>query len=283
MEKILKLFFLLTIGIQIWLAYFIWSEAYYNYYFKIYFLNVGQGDSILIRTKTGINVLIDGGPGNQVVNKLGKYLPFYDNSIDLMILTHPHADHLTGLIGVLRRNQVKKILTTDVNYHSGLYEQWQHEIKRLKTSTIVLDSPRQIDLNGGAVLSVIRPTNSLAGLKINNLNNTSIVSELAYQGVSFLLMGDYEQEETLAQIYSHQQIDLLKVGHHGADDANSWNFLNELKPTIAIISVGLKNRYHHPGQKTLTNLTKVGAKILRTDQLGDICFGVINGSLRPCR
>lgn len=281
-KRIITLFFCSIFAVDFWLVGFI-SQAVANQgELHIYFFDIGQGDSILVRTPQGNNILIDGGPDNKVIEKLGHYLPFYDRSIDLVVLTHPHADHLSGLIEVLNRFTVKDIITTGIDYNSALNREWNNIIERKHIAVHLITSPELFYFDSQITLGVLRPQTSLIGQSVKNLNNASIVADLKYRAHHILLMGDYENEESLIGTLMAQKIELLKVGHHGADDANDYNFLAAIKPTLAVISSGIGNRYGHPNPATVKNLKKVGSHIFRTDRLGDICFYIKNDQLSLC-
>lgn len=237
---------------------------------ELHFLNVGQGDAILIQTPEGYNILIDGGPDNAVLYELGEYLPFYNRQIDLMVLTHPHADHLVGLVEILKRYQVNKILTTGVSYTSAEYKKWLSLISEKNIPIEIADHQGIMPLGGQAQFVILFPDASLRDKKIKNVNNVSIVAKLIYKNATALLPGDFEKEEELAgKIELAAQI--LKAGHHGSDNANNPKFLAAVLPEYAVVSLG-ENKFGHPNQKTIENFEAMGTRILRTDQLGNIDF-----------
>ncbi len=238
---------------------------------EIDFFDVGQGDSILIKTPEHQRILVDGGPDNKVVTKLGENLPFYDKNIDLVILTHPHADHLTGLIEVLKRYKVKKVLSTGVLHTTSEYIKWLEEIKKQKIPMDIARAGQKINLGEKIKLEILSPADDLTGKKADSLNNTSIVFRLDFGETSFFFTGDAENEEEKQLIKSDNlAANVLKVAHHGSKYSTSQNFLEKVKPEIAVISVGKKNTFGHPSELTLERLTKAGVKILRTDKNGDI-------------
>lgn len=264
-RKVLWSYYLLFSLIYVLIGSIIYLELS-NQNLMINILDVGQGDSILIKTPKNEYILVDGGPDNTVVQKLGKFLPFYNRTIDYVILTHADADHLVGLIEVLRRYQVKYIVTTDHIHTSKYFLQWQKEIADLQVA--IVNEPKILDL-GQTRLYFINPTSSSLGQAVNN---ASIVFKLEYKNSQALFTGDFENEEILVNNQFDIQADFLKVGHHGADNANSYQFLEQVSPTIAVISVGKNNRFGHPRPNTLLNLEKLGANIFRTDLQGDLTF-----------
>src|SRR3989339_589356 len=239
MKKLIKilaglLIILLLMAAVVWLAI-------RDSQLKVYFFDVGQGDAVLIRTPSRQNVIIDGGPDNVLAAKLGQALPFYDRTVDLMILTHPHDDHLVGLIQVLEKYQVKQILYTGALQPTDNYLKWLQVIKD-------------------------------KGL---NLNNSSIVSRLAYGQISFLFMGDLEQageEEILGLSGVSLNSQVIKIGHHGSETSSGEEFLRAVSPDYAVISVGRDNKFGHPSRRIIKRLQRLGTEILRTDELGDVVF-----------
>lgn len=239
---------------------------------EVNFFDVGQGDAILIKTPDHQRILIDGGPSSAVVNKLGENLPFYDKKIDLIILTHPHADHLDGLIEVLKRYEVKKILSTGATHTTPDYLAWLEEIKKQNVPMEIAAAGQTIDFGGGVKIEIFYPKENLAGKSAENLNNTSIVAKLIFGQTSFLFTGDAETEaeDELIGGGTDLKADVLKVAHHGSKNATSQNFLEKVQPKFAVISVGADNQFGHPNAMTMKRLENIGAEIFRTDEDGDV-------------
>lgn len=239
---------------------------------EVDFFDVGQGDSALIKTPAHQKILIDGGPSNAVVEKLGENMPFYDKNIDLIILTHPHADHLVGLIEVLKRYKVKKILATGAINSTPDYLAWLEEIKKENVPVEIASAGQTINFGDNLEMKIFAPMEDFVGKQPDDLNNTSIVAKLIFGDTSFLFVGDTEKEVEAKLIASGADLkaDVLKVGHHGSHNASSQEFLDAVKPKFAVISVGAKNTFGHPSPITLENLKKVGAEVFRTDQDGDV-------------
>lgn len=242
---------------------------------EVDFLDVGQGDSILIKTPYEQNILIDGGPDNSVINQLGKNLPFYDKTIDLMILTHPDADHVYGLPEVLNRYKVKKVLYTGLVHTSSGFLEW---LKLIKDKNIPMDIAimgQKINLGPDLDLEILWPNRSYQGQRSEDNNITSIVARLIYGKTSFLLTGDapIEAEEAMVNEIgqSHLQAnDVLKVAHHGSKYSTSKEFLMSVNPKYAIISVGKDNKFGHPNLRVLDSLKDLKIETLRTDQGGTV-------------
>ncbi|MDP2586819.1 MAG: MBL fold metallo-hydrolase [Candidatus Komeilibacteria bacterium] len=251
---------------------------------KIYFFNIGQGDGMLIRTPTHENIVIDGGPDNSFLSKLGQTLPFYDRTIDLMVLTHPHADHLTGLIPVLERYKVKRVLTTGVVYQSSAYNEWLKLVNQEQAEVIYAQAGQKL-IFGQVEFLVMAPLKNYHGQTIaekggewqasdngGNLNNTSVVIKMIYQQNSALFAGDLEIDGEAGLLASGQEVkaDLLKVGHHGSDTATGHKFLAKVSPKYAVIQVGQQNKFGLPDFRVINLLTRQGVKIYRNDQHGDL-------------
>ncbi len=169
-------------------------------------LDVGQGDAILITTPEGRRVLIDGGPGQTVLRELGGTLPFLARHIDVMVLTHPHADHVDGLVPVLRRYDVGTLMVTGVTYPNAAYGALIGSISRLP-SLVITDSGDDFQL-GEVFFDVLYPFDSLLGDTIPNANNSSIVIMMIYRGHRILLTGDAEIEEEAELIAAHDRGDI---------------------------------------------------------------------------
>jgi len=243
---------------------------------EVDFLNIGQGDAELIKTPFGQKILIDGGPDRKVLQELGNNLSWLNRKIDLVILTHPHDDHFGGLIDVLARYQVGKVLTDGTDGTSPLYESWQEAIKKEKVNTIEIKNNQKIILGPNCYLEIWPP------IKIDkNPNNNSLVAKLDCEKKTFLFTGDAEKEEE-ADLLSQKidfKADVLKVGHHGSLTATSDDFLKLINPKFAIIEVGAGNKFNLPKQATIYKLIKVGAQVFRTDVDGEIRIIIDKGRI----
>lgn len=252
---------------------FVWSVIFIqtpNNILEVHFFDVGQGDSIFIETPSDKQILIDGGPDKTVLEKLNQVMPFYDQTIDLIILTHPDADHLTGLIEVLEYYQIGHILTSGFEKDTAGYQEWQRLIKEKEISLTIAQAGQNIILQDGIVLEILWPDQSLVKSTVKNTNKGSIVARLVYNQSEFLLAGDIEKE--VENILINQSInlesDVLKVAHHGSKTSSIQSFINKVNPEIAVISVEENNRYNHPNETVLERLKN--SIIYRTDKNGDI-------------
>jgi len=234
---------------------------------EVYFLDVGQGDAILIRNSQGKNILIDGGPDELVLEKIGRILPYTDRQINVMILTHPHADHLIGLIAVLKRYQVDNVIYTGANYSDASYRYFRELISQKVPKITLAESNISLDLGDNCSLDILFPLTNISEQDFKNINNSSIVAELGCGANKILLTGDAEKEveKDLLENYPNIQARVLKLGHHGSKTASTLKFLEQVNPSLAIILVGKDNKYNLPSPETLENLQELGPKVMRTD------------------
>lgn len=243
-------------------------------YLKVNFFDVGQGDAALISTPNNQYVLIDGGPNSTVVPKLSKTVPIYHHTIDAVILSHPHADHLDGLLDVIKKYEIKNIYATGVLHTTPEYIEFLNLIKEKSIPLKVVKSGDSLDLGDETKILFLFPLENLAGTKPENLNDSSIVAKLKYGEKEVLFMGDLEAESQTKLLSSNQDVraDLLKVPHHGSVDSLNQDFISRVAPKFAVISVGKDNKFGHPSQTVLAALR--GVTIFRTDQDGDVVFNM---------
>lgn len=241
---------------------------------EVVFFDVGQGDAIFIETPERYQILIDGGPTSVILEKLAKEMPFYDRTIDLIILTHPERDHLFGLLEVLKRYRVENILWTGVVRQTSEWKEWERLIMKEGAEIKIAQSGQKITLQRTGLcisLDVLHPFESLEGQEFKNSNDTSIVAKLVFGEVSFLLTGDITKkvEGRLVEQDVGLDSEVLKVCHHGSKTSSSLEFLAAVSPEIAVIQVG-ENSYGHPHPEVLANLDEFGIQVLITKELGDI-------------
>lgn len=243
----------------------------------IAFLDIGQGDSIYIKTPQGEDALIDGGQNDTVIRELGHVMTPGDRDLSLLVATHPDADHIGGLIPVLERFSVHEIWINGAIHTSDTYMRLFKAIDDEKKSGATVKVVTRGDRKtwGGASLLVLAPFESFEGKKPNEQNEGTIVARLVYNNFTVLLTGDLEfaLEDRLvtsaSDIYPLTST-VLKVGHHGSAGSTSEVFLKAVDPKFAVISVGAKNRYGHPAKRVLDLLEKYSIPIYRTDQKGRI-------------
>lgn len=277
MEKIRNNIKLLFLTVLIGIAVLVWYAVFYvgdrkNLLFTVF--DVGQGDAIFLEIGR-TQILIDGGPDEKILSKLGRALPFWDRSLDALILTHPHADHLTGLLEVLKRYDVGMVFETKVNHSIPEYEEWHRVLRGKNIQTIIAEAGQKIHISPVAYITILAPRKHFAGESPKNIHDAMIVGRLNYKSTSALLMGDAEKMLEYQMIFfegASIDSDVLKVGHHGSKTSTSEKFLRAVSPEIAVISAGRKNRYGHPHQAVLDRLKLFGITTYRTDEGGDLKF-----------
>lgn len=254
------------------MLYFVYLEIPDNV-LHIAFLDVGQGDAIFLKTPENHQILLDGGPKNTVLKELDYVMPFFDKSLDLLILTHPHADHLSGLIETVKRYEIDNALLTGVNYESFYYDEFLKELM-LNNVKMFMASERTDFSVGEVFIDVIYPFEQLILDDFKEINNSSVAILISYKDRRILLTGDLEEkiEKELLEKINLGDVDILKVGHHGSKSSSSMDFLQRIRPDVAIIQVG-KNSFGHPSAEILERLREVGVKqIYRNDIDGRVEF-----------
>ena len=236
----------------------------------VHFLNVGQGDGILIETPSGRQVLVDGGSSPQMLlSELGAVMPFWDRSLDMILLTHPDGDHMDAQTQAIGRFDVEMAVTTQAALDSGDAHAWLQQAERGGVPVTAQRAGGWIDLGDGIALWVINPdANGYIGPDPDNEN--SLVVKLVYGDFSALLTGDAglaSEAQWLAEDAPIQST-VLKVGHHGSRTSTGESFTAAVNPQVAVIQVGADNRYGHPHEEVLSNLA--GHWVLRTDILGRV-------------
>lgn len=276
MKSPLKLLGLIFLGVLFSLNLTAWDAVWglnKPQVLEVIFFDVGQGDAIFIQTPQGHQILIDGGPDSSILEKLGREMPFWDRSIDLIILTHPHYDHLAGFIPVLKNYKVENILWTGILIDSTIFKEWERAI-RAKGAKIYIAQDGQKITAGKATLVISHPFNNLENEKIRDqdIDETSLVLKVRFGENSFLFTGDAPKsiEKGLVERKIDLESAVLKVGHHGSKNSTADDFIQKVSPQIAVISAGKNNKYGHPHQETLDTLDKYGIRIFRTDFKEDI-------------
>ncbi len=236
---------------------------------SVTFLDIGQGDAILIRSPAGHNILVDGGPsGEAITAALGRHLPFWDRHLHLVISTHPDQDHLAGLVTVLERYDVDQVLAPALTKDCPLFHAWQEAIAAEDIPQREAFAGQWLDLGGGATLSVLHPPPGL--LPAADEDDNSLVLRVSLGDAAFLLTADIaaEGEAYLVSNDADMRAPVLKVAHHGSGASTSTAFLAAVEPLTAVISVGEDNWYGHPAPQTLDRL---GSRpVFRTDRHGDV-------------
>jgi competence protein ComEC len=242
---------------------------------RVSFLDVGQGEAILIQ-KGSQQVLVDGGPSPQLLAlELGVKMPFWDRTIELVVLTHPHADHITGLVEIIQRYRVERVLYPESDYDSPICREWLGLIGENNIRCTVAQAGQEIDLGGGVTMKVLNPPATPLSGTNSDINNNSVVLNLSAGEISFLLTGDIEREAEFGLIAGGSDLSgtVLKVGHSGSKTSTTPDFLAAVNPAVAVISVG-ENNYGHPSGEVIVRLeAELGKEyVYRTDERGTIEF-----------
>lgn len=235
---------------------------------KVWFFEVGQGDAIFIETPNGQQILVDGGPNNSILQKLSSVMLPWDHTIDAIVVTHPDADHITGLVSVLERYDVSMVYETGVRGGTPMIQALEQAIAVEQSQNKIVRKGQLYNWDGVQVF--VRWPSEEAIQTQKDRNNTSIALEIVYGNTSVLLTGDAEESVEDEISSSAGDIDVLKVGHHGSKTSTSFQLLKKVTPEVAVIPVGLDNNYGHPHPIVLERLKEAGARIFRTDFDGDI-------------
>jgi competence protein ComEC len=258
---------LLALALPLWLGVF--DDGHDR--LRVTVLDVGQGDAILIETPSGHRLLMDGGPsGAALMQALGRELPATARRIDLLVLSHAQDDHVTGLVEVLQRYEVLGVLEGPLAGETAAYRAWAEELERRQVPVHRAIAGDSLDLGHGVRVEVISPGLRLIEGTRDDLNNNSVVLRLVHGQVSFLLTGDLAAEGEIALLESGFDLSsmALKVGHHGSDSSTTPEFLEAIRPALAVISAGAENNFGHPSPSVRLRLA--GIPSLRTDKNGDV-------------
>ncbi|MDB5194528.1 MAG: Competence protein ComEC [Parcubacteria group bacterium] len=231
----------------------------------VYFLDIGQGDSIFIDSPAHGRILLDGGPDRKVLTELGKILPFGDRRIDVMIESHPDADHIGGLPEVITQYGVGAFLEPGVESPNKVDDELHARIKKKNIPDILARRNMVVDFGDGAQLVILFPNQDVSAW---DTNDASIVAKLVYGNESFLLTGDSTKKAEyilLGLDASSLKSSVLKAGHHGSKTSTSVPYAQAVLPEYAVISAGKDNKYGHPNKETLDTLTALGTEILATE------------------
>lgn len=245
---------------------------------QVHFIDVGQGDSVLIRSD-GYNILIDAGENNKGQTVVAYLKSQGVETLDLVIGTHPHSDHIGGLDVVINEMDVKRVLMPGLKKSvvptTKTYRDLLTAIKN-KSLTATVSKPGQTYTFGKGVLTVLGPVDDY-----DDLNDTSLVARFDYNGHSFLFTGDMEKgaEQDLLDSGADVSSEVLKLGHHGSSTSSSKTFFEAVDPAYCIASCGEDNDYGHPHKETLQRVQQSGAELYRTDYQGSIVFTIQNGKL----
>lgn len=285
-KRLLALGVLLVLTVLIWAAelsgaFVLGRPVCDTRYLCVVFLDVGQGDATFIQSPSGTQMLIDGGRDNSVLRELGAVMGFFDKDIDFVLATHPDADHVGGLTDVLERYAVKNIIRTENESDTPVWKRVEELIEAEGAAVHFARRGQKYDLGDGAILEILFPDIDPSELESNT---ASIVAKLTYGANFFMLTGDSPKaiEEYLVLIEGeYLKSDVLKVGHHGSRTSTAELFLDEVRPTYAVISAGKDNQYGHPHVEVTDMLFNAGIKAYSTAEAGRVTFWSDGEILNP--
>ncbi len=240
------------------------------------FLDIGQGDSVLIQGPTGAKLLVDGGPDSSVLREVGSVLPFWDKEINAVLATHPDQDHIGGLPDILRRYEVRYVFEPGIQNTTRAWNSFVNATNdELKSGAehIVLRSGIRLLLGGGAYADVLYPDHDVSHIKETNAG--SIVLRVVYGKTAFMLTGDLpsKEEQELYLKYGYGlDSDVLKAGHHGSRTSSSADFVQSVSPAYVVFSRGCDNTYGHPHQEVVRLFASLGVSMLDTCTSGRVTF-----------
>ena len=275
----LLVFVFLLIVVNVFLFRLDWQNSHRVLTFAM--LDVGQGDALFIETPSGTQVMLDAGPARKVLGPLQKIMSPFDKSIDAIIITNPDADHIGGLVDILKNYKVGEIFESGTLTDSKIYQNLREEMKKQNIPDILAKRGMRLDIGGGVFIDILFPDRDVSEWATND---GSVVARLTYGNTSIMLTGD-APTKTEQIILSENSPTLLKstvlkVGHHGSRTSSSASFVKAVAPSYALISDGKDNSYGHPHPDTLATLSKFGVKIFRTDLLGSIILKC--DRIKPC-
>jgi len=246
--------------------------------FRMEFIDVGQGDSIYISTPKGNKILVDGGDNYSVDFEIANLIPFYSCSLDAVILTHPHYDHLNGLNRIINRCRISNVMFNDVDFTSRGFSDFKAITRNMNVRNLYEGDEFEID---NVKFKVLWPTKEFTQSRFDDVNDTSIVLFVDYGDFEAVLLGD-AGEEVLGKLDLSSilplvdgDFDVIKVSHHGSKYALNKSFYLGLKPKNCVISVGKDNKFGHPDKNVLDFLQSINCAILRTDLKGNIVLNVL--------
>ena len=241
----------------------------------MYVFDVGQGDAILLTTPSGKHILIDGGPDLSLLEHLGRTMPFFNRTIDLLIITHPNTDHLFAIPFLLQHYHVRAALLSPAPSSLPTYGSILQALLQKKIPILSPSPGTDIRFRDGVLLDILWPPRTTHKNWEEDANNSSIVLRAIYGNQRILLTGDIEEKAEMAILASGTNIQstILKVAHHGSQTSTSTGFLLASSPQSAIISVGRNNRYKHPHPNVLSRLLHFGIRTTTTAENGTVLGG----------
>lgn len=265
---------------------FIWTQP--DGKLVLVFCDVDQGDGAYVRFPDGRDMVVDGGPNDRIIDCLGRHMPFWDRHIDMVVMTHPQKDHMHGLIAVFERYEVDYFVRSDVTHTTEGYANLMATVRRknipekymTRGEKIVVDDtslsflwPTFEQVSKGQKASLAAAGSSdVLGDAAGDLNDYSLVFVLRFGSFDVLFTGDADtrvEKYYIRSALADEQVEVLKVPHHGSRTGMTEGFVSWLDPELSIISLG-KNSYGHPAKEIVDIIQKSGSKLMRTDERGDI-------------
>jgi len=265
----------IAIAFFLFANFFVWVSVYARSpsdNLRVYFFDVGQGDSVLIDTPSHKRLLLDGGPNRRVLSELGKILPFADKRIDIVVESHPDKDHIGGLPEVVSRYRVALFLEPGIQSDNVIDDELKKRISDKNIPIILARRGMKINFGDGVEILILFPDRDISGW---DTNDASIVAKLSLGEKSFLLTGDSTKKAEFILLGLNQEIlesSVLKLGHHGSRTSTSLLYAEAISPEYAVVSAGKDNLYGHPHKEVLEIMEEVGAQIVSTANLGTILF-----------
>ena len=250
---------------------------------RIHFLNVGQGDAILIETPNNFQVLVDAGRGIKILNALDELLPMHDRDIDAVVMTHPDADHIGGFVPIFERYAVGTVMRSFIDSDTRVYNAVSDAIRDEGSAEYIISKPYSFRLDG-VQFYVLWPV----GEYVTETNAASVVLLVSYGSVQTLLTGDapIAVEDFVVSSFGTitEDVEILKAGHHGSKTSTSYEFLSHTKPNVIVYSVGKNNSYGHPHQDVIDRVEQYKenhpGEILNTYETAD---GTVSFCLTPAQ
>lgn len=254
------------------IIWFFAARTFATPHLTVAFLDVGQGDAIFIESPTGTQVLIDGGKGSRVLTQLPRVMSFFDRSLDMIIGTHPDADHIGGLVGVLERYDISYVVQSSVLGDTSIWEELQKMANEEGAERVEAQRGQIFDIGGGAYIEVLFPDRPIPNAETNL---ASIVARLVYGETAFLLTGDSPQsiEEYLVYLDRERlESNVLKIGHHGSKTSSSPLYVGYVSPESTVLSYGCGNSYGHPNTEVLETINNFNLEIRDTCKEGSVVY-----------
>lgn len=275
---IIAIIFLILLNISIWSSLFQTG----NNKFEITFIDVGQGDSILIKTPNNYYGIIDGGPSNNLVSKVENLLPENQNYIDFILITHPDKDHIHGFVELIKSYNIGTIFINKYNKDSSSLKAIEQLIQEKSIENYSLNENTDFSIDG-VYFDIIWPSKDLNVYDFYDFNETSISAHINYRDFDFITMGDLSssfEKQAIRNLDSNNlnDIELFKGSHHGSRFSGDQELFQLISPRYTVFSTGANNTYGHPSLEVIQNALQVNSEVIRTDIDGNIKFSITSGN-----